>query len=159
MKNYVINTSILKSHITEEKQIIEGKYQNARVIDDYSGFIFLTNNYNPIKVDEHSRRYAIFEASSKYKGNTEFFNKFIKKFYNDEVANIVYTTLLKRDLSNFDITQFPRTKLLYKIIEISKDSCQVFVEDRIEEIREKCDNNKQIPLLELYKLYCIYCDL
>ncbi len=159
MKNYVINTNILKSHITEEKQIIEGKYQNARVIDDYSGFIFLTNNYNPIKIDENSRRYAIFEASTKYKGNTEFFNNFIKKFYNQEAANIVYTALLKRDLTNFDITQFPRTELLYKIIDSSKDSCQAFVEDRIEEIRERCDENKQISLLELYKLYSIYCEV
>jgi hypothetical protein len=106
-------------------KIVEGKYQNSRVINDYSAYIFLTNCDNPIKIDEDSRRYAIFEASRKYKGNTKFFENFINKFYNEYAANIIYTCLLKRDLSNFDILNYPKTNALINVINLNKNSIDI----------------------------------
>lgn len=156
-----VNKNKLKSNVTDEKQVIECKYQNAKVMDDYSAYIFLTNCENPIQIDNNSRRYCIFEASSKYKGKFTFFENFINKFYNKNAANTVYTCLLKRDLSKFNILDFPKAEAFYDIVQLNKPSYEIFIESckGIILLHSKTlkDGKKRISAKELYSLYCEFC--
>jgi hypothetical protein len=59
-----LNTDCLKSLITDNKCTIESKFLNSRTIDNVSKFIFVFNNYLPIKIENGDRQYIIFTTSN-----------------------------------------------------------------------------------------------
>jgi putative DNA primase/helicase len=75
-----LNTDCLKSLITDNTCTIESKFVNSRTIDNVSNFIFVSNNYLPIKIENGDRRYVIFKTSNECKNNFEYFDGFYKTF-------------------------------------------------------------------------------
>jgi hypothetical protein len=75
-----LNTDCLKSLITDNICTIESKFVNSRTIDNVSNFIFVSNNYLSIKIENGDRRYVIFKTSTECKNNFEYFDKLNKTF-------------------------------------------------------------------------------
>jgi hypothetical protein len=66
--------------ITDNTFTIESKFVNSRTIDNVSNFIFVSNNFLPIKIENGDRKYVIFTTSNEWKNNFEYFDKLNKKF-------------------------------------------------------------------------------
>jgi putative DNA primase/helicase len=69
-----LNTDCLKSLITDNTCTIESKFVNSRTIDNVSNFIFVSNNYLPLKIENGDRRYVIVKTSNECKNNFEYFD-------------------------------------------------------------------------------------
>ncbi|GMO20361.1 MAG: hypothetical protein Ta2E_11570 [Mycoplasmoidaceae bacterium] len=54
-----LNTDCLKTLITDKHCTIESKYRNTRTIENVSNFIFVSNNFLPIKIENWDRRYIV----------------------------------------------------------------------------------------------------
>jgi hypothetical protein len=78
-----LNTDCLKSLITDNTCTIESKFVNSRTIDNISIFIFGSNNYLPIKIENGDRRYVIFKTSNACKNNFEYLVGLNKTFTHD----------------------------------------------------------------------------
>jgi hypothetical protein len=60
--------------ITDYISTIESKFVNARAIENVSNFIFVSNNYLPVKIENGDPRHAIFKTSDSCKNNFEYFD-------------------------------------------------------------------------------------
>lgn len=64
----------------------------------------------------------------------EYFDKLIKSF-DDDFYNNLFTFLMKRDLSQFNLRKLPMTREKEELLEINKSSYELFVEEREEELK------------------------
>jgi hypothetical protein len=69
-----LNTDWAKSLITDNICTIESKFVNSRAIENVINFIFVSNNYLSIKIENGDRRYVIFTTSDACKNNVEYFD-------------------------------------------------------------------------------------
>jgi len=99
----------MKSLITDKEQVIEKKGIDSIRVDDYSRFIFTTNNYYPVSASTNDRRYGIFVINDKYVGNKKYFND-LYDTYDDGIDNF-FTYLMN----------YKREKLPIPDTEIKKD--------------------------------------
>jgi hypothetical protein len=81
--------------ITDNTCTIESKFVNSRNIDNISNFIFISNNYLPIKIENGDRRYVLWKTSNECKNNFEYFDG-LHKTFNTEFYYMVY---------NFSLTE------------------------------------------------------
>ena len=71
-------------------------------VKDACNFIFLTNNYIPIKIPNDDRRFFCVEMSSKYANNTEYFSNLHNELDKEEYLNSFYDFFKNIDISNYD---------------------------------------------------------
>jgi hypothetical protein len=78
-----LNNDSLKSLITDNTCTIESKFVNSWPIEKVSNFIFVSNYYLPIKIENRDPRYVIFKTSDVCKNNFEYFDALNKPFTQD----------------------------------------------------------------------------
>lgn len=106
----------LKSIITQSQTRIENKGMEPFLTNDYNNYVMFTNNDNPVHLDNSDKRYALFNVSSCYKGNQDYYNKLAKELENVENQKIFYHFLVNRDLSNFNPERdIPKNSLKTKL--------------------------------------------
>jgi hypothetical protein len=105
-----LNTDCLKSLITDNTCTIESTFVNSRVIDNVSNFIFVSNNFLPIKIENGDRRYVIFKTSHECKNNFEYFDGLYKMFIT-EFYYTLYNYFINIDLNNFNTRLIPITDI------------------------------------------------
>jgi hypothetical protein len=115
---YVLNNQ-LKSIITQTVQSIEPKGMEAYLLNDYRNYIFLSNNKHIVKVENTDRRFCMFECNNCYVGNHEYFKNLNQCLMNPEVQIHYFHYLIQYDLSNFQVRNFPNTKLRQEVMELS----------------------------------------
>lgn len=87
VKSFVSNSEKdpLKALITESTVDIQSKGKNAIHQENVANFIFLSNNFAPVKISEGDRRYFVLEVWSQMIDNFEYFKKsnesFTPEFY------------------------------------------------------------------------------
>lgn len=91
----------LKSIITETQRRIENKGMEPFLTNDYNNYVMFTNNDNPVHLDNSDRRYAMFNVSSCYKGNKEYYDKLYSELQNEEIQETFYHFLVNRDITKF----------------------------------------------------------
>ena len=69
------NTDTLKSKITCKKINVNKKSIAQYTVNDYSRYIFTSNNRNPLPIRQGDRRFAVFDTNPAMRGNTEYFEK------------------------------------------------------------------------------------
>jgi hypothetical protein len=79
------NFDRLKSIITQSKTIINRKGIPKYTINDYSRYIFCSNNENPIPIDNNDRRFFIYDVNSEKRGDVDYFKK-LDNIFNDKEA-------------------------------------------------------------------------
>lgn len=125
----------LKAMITEPTIDIEVKGIDVRNAQNVSNYIFLSNNFNPIKITSGDRRYFIITPSEEVVGNRAYFNELyglLKNkdgtYRNDTMGALLYQ-YLNWDISNFDPRNIPET--LERVIakEANKTAIEAFVDE------------------------------
>lgn len=66
------NKDTLKQKITQKKQYVNKKGIESYEVNDYSRWMFFTNNRNPLRTD---RRFAVFDTDNRKRGNEAYFTK------------------------------------------------------------------------------------
>ncbi len=125
MGNYHKVFNILKSKISGKTQIIEKKFIDSYVIDDCCNYVLFSNYENIVKVETTDRRYVVLEASDKYKGNSDYFIKFVKDCYRKDCMFEFVKYLMSLDIENYNLeSNMPMTdlkkNLMYKSIGIKE---------------------------------------
>jgi hypothetical protein len=82
-----LDTSGLKSLLTDNEINIESKYMNAKKIQNVSNFIFVSNNLLPINNEGIDRTHIVFNTSNSYKNNFEYFNNLNNLFNANNTPN------------------------------------------------------------------------
>lgn len=79
------NFDRLKSIITQSKTTVNRKFVSKYTINDYSRYIFCSNNENPIPIDNNDRRFFAYDVNTKKRGNEQYF-KDLSNAFNDKVS-------------------------------------------------------------------------
>ena len=72
------NSAGLKSRITKKKITVNRKGKDQYQLNDYTNYVFTTNQLNAIPVDKNDRRFAIYDANTCMRGNKEYFKSLVK---------------------------------------------------------------------------------
>ncbi|GET52809.1 poxvirus D5 protein [Rhizophagus irregularis DAOM 181602=DAOM 197198] len=107
----------LKSLITEPYISIEEKGIDVKVIDDFAGYMILSNHAMPIRIEMGDERFVALNVSAKYKGNREYFSSLVKVLENLDTASSFMSYLLSRDLTGFNPRSIPDTQMKWELIE------------------------------------------
>jgi putative DNA primase/helicase len=151
-KNYHKTFDLLKNLITENTQQLERKGLDPITIDDYCNYIMLSNNYYPVKVEGMDRRYAIFNCSGRYVSNTDYFIK-LKESFTDKVANAFHDFLIKFDISKYDLSTIPQSKIKKELIKRSIPDELLFIKNLC-----KTHNNIKLSSNKIWNFYITYCE-
>jgi hypothetical protein len=101
----------LKSLVTEETILINGKFRPAYSWPNRLKLIITTNHDWVVPASEDERRYFVLSATSDKKRNREYFNALAAEIAGAGAAAFLHE-LLKRDISDFDIRDEPHTAAL-----------------------------------------------
>lgn len=87
------NFDRLKSTITQSQTLINRKGIPKYTINDYSRYIFCSNNENPIPIDNNDRRFFCYDVSTKHRNDTNYFKKLDEAFNDKEAIACLFTYL------------------------------------------------------------------
>ena len=125
---FSINENI-KCAITAETNIIEHKGLKPYKNTNHIGFIFLTNNENPIKVPIDDRRFCGIECNNLICNNVDYFTALRSELNNGEYDKAFYNYLMSIDCDNYDFTNNrPKTNFYNDIQELNKPALINFIE-------------------------------
>jgi len=99
----------LKSLISDQKITIEPKGKDSFDVNNFTRFIFLTNNAWPVKADRNNGRYALFDVSNDKIGDREYFNALYDEMKNPECAEAFFQFLVHRKQYHKDLRTLPET--------------------------------------------------
>ncbi|GET54088.1 poxvirus D5 protein [Rhizophagus irregularis DAOM 181602=DAOM 197198] len=147
----------LKSLITEPYISIEEKGIDVKVIDDFAGYMILSNHAMPIRIEMGDERFVALNVSAKYKGNREYFGSLVKVLENPDTASSFMSYLLSRDLTSFNPRSIPDTQMKRELIEASIPNPQRFIQYYLEMMwPDNCDT-LEIPCTNFYSTYQNWC--
>ncbi|GET56823.1 poxvirus D5 protein [Rhizophagus irregularis DAOM 181602=DAOM 197198] len=147
----------LKSLITEPYISIEEKGIDVKVIDDFAGYMIISNHAMPIRIEMGDERFVALNVSAKYKGNREYFGSLVKVLENPDTASSFMSYLLSRDLTGFNPRSIPDTQMKRELIEASIPNPQRFIQYYLEMMwPDNCDT-LEIPCTNFYSTYQNWC--
>ena len=94
----------IKAAITAKENIIEHKGLKPYKNNNNVGYIFLTNNDNPIKVPHDDRRFCGIECNNNICNNNIYFKNLIDEINEGKYNKLFYEYLLNVDCENYDFT-------------------------------------------------------
>jgi hypothetical protein len=153
--NFHSNFDKIKANITDPTIQIKRRYIDNYNIDNIGNYILCSNHKDSVIVSNGDRRYSMFEVSSRYKGDTSFFNKLARMAYNQEAGDAFYTYLL--DFDRVDVKQIIETDIRKKAKLISLSSPMKFIHS-IKETPLRDNNRNNIKRLSATALYTRYKD-
>ncbi|GBC28591.2 hypothetical protein GLOIN_2v1877063 [Rhizophagus irregularis DAOM 181602=DAOM 197198] len=143
--------------ITEPYISIEEKGIDVKVIDDFAGYMILSNHAMPIRIEMGDERFVALNVSAKYKGNREYFSSLVKVLENPDTASSFMSYLLSRDLTSFNPRSIPDTQMKQELIEASIPNPQRFIQYYLEMMwPDNCDT-LEIPCTNFYSTYQNWC--
>lgn len=139
----------LKRNITCPVQSIEKKGHDPVAVESNARYVFLNNPENPLHfVQNDKRRFCIFECLGTHCGDKKFWTHFHKNYVTQECANIFAKYLLSIDLTDFIITEFPKTDFRNDILDRSLPPFERFFKENTIK-----DANKKIDRMVVAKAY------
>jgi hypothetical protein len=131
----------LKNIITRTKMNAEKKGRDAFEVNDFTNYIYTTNNYNTFHIEETDRRFYLFQCNEKPKTENEF-SQFYKLF-DDENIWYHFDSYLKS-------IQIPDDKLknydnIYKN-ELKSYSLPAYIKMIYTNYKNYCSDNEQIKV-------------
>lgn len=103
--------SVLKTLVTEETIIVEGKGLDAEVSPNYVHLIMASNDQWVVPAGEDERRYFILDVGEKKKQDMSYF-KALRKEMNEGGREALLHYLMTLDLSEYEVRQVPQTDAL-----------------------------------------------
>ena len=103
---YKISSALKRMSTSDEIQYADKHVKSYRS-KNLNNYIINTNT-EAVK-DSEGRRYMCLTLNTKYKGDTDYFDKLYNKTMNDEVGKAFYHMLCERDTSKFNAQKMPKT--------------------------------------------------
>jgi len=154
---------ILKDVITNPTIEVNPKNIRAFTVDNNGMYFITSNKSNIIKMDmvTGNRRNLGLKATDVYKNDksgkhTEMWKKFNDDIKTDLHICALYTYLKSFDISNFDITNMPKTKGTDILVKNSKPIINTFMDSWIYERRDM--EVITTTRMTLFSKFCEYCD-
>jgi hypothetical protein len=126
-------------------------------INNYISLIFFSNNDTPLKITHKERRFCVYDCNNDYACDKEYFRKLYKCLTDEKTMYILYSNLMKEDLSTFDIEKdIPKTKYYKELQSTNIPIIARFLNDIIynpNEINELVDENLTIKSITLFKRF------
>lgn len=110
--------SILKTLVTEETFMIEGKGVDAEAAPNYTHLLLASNNQWVVPAGGDERRFFVLDVGDQKMQDSSYF-KAIKQQMDAGGMEALLHMLLTRDISEFDVRRFPRTAALQEQKELS----------------------------------------
>jgi len=95
----------------------EYKGKEAFMAEDPSGYVFCSNHKHSVFLDNDDHRFVITSMDSKHQGKTVYFTRLNAIVRNTNIQRAFFTYLINRDITKWDQSKFPKTKLRMEIIE------------------------------------------
>jgi len=90
-------TDIVKNAITETRSRIEEKYQEAKMVSNYSNYMFTTNNPSTFKIEQSDRRWFAVECDLAGERDCSLVLELLER---EEAIQSLYLYLKKREIVN-----------------------------------------------------------
>jgi putative DNA primase/helicase len=119
----------MKSRITSRTLTVNPKGQKSITSANYCRYFMTTNEGECVKVEDGERRFFVVACGKDWVKNIEQWKKVRRVLFNDNGARKVGEWLMARDLSNYDTTVFPENEYLMNLMESSKSSTELFIEE------------------------------
>jgi hypothetical protein len=152
------NSETLKSKITKKKLNVNKKMVSQYTVNDYSNFIFCSNNANPIPLRKGDRRWAVFDVNPEKRGNKEYFEKLVEALEDDETIQYFYH-YLKYKVTTYKnanelSSNIPTTEAYRELKYMNAPSHLKFLLNLIEEGEMKTEYGSR-EFYETYREWCI----
>ena len=102
--------STLKTIITEDTRQVEYKGKDVLQFPNYTRLMMASNKAWVVPLEIDDRRFFILDVSDKHKKQISYFKPIYKEMKEQGGLSALLYDLLKRDLSNVDLTQIPETQ-------------------------------------------------
>lgn len=114
--------SILKTLITEEVIIVEGKGVDAEAAPNYVHLLMASNSEWVVPAGPEERRYLVIDVSADRMQDRDYFRELKKSMDEGGSENLLHF-LMTYDLSNFEVRAVPKTKALQdqKLLSLSPE--------------------------------------
>lgn len=114
--------SVLKTLVTEEVLVLEGKGIDAEAASNYVHLILASNEEWVIPAGLDERRFFVLEISSNGRGRFDYFQSIKNELDKGGFSSLLHM-LLTRDISQFEVRDYPRTAALQqqKILSMSAE--------------------------------------
>lgn len=99
----------LKSLITEERLLIENKYESQKSIASFHRFFASSNKSHFVNVDADDRRFLFLRVSEFKAQNVSYYGDIRASFKDESAIGSFVTHLLNKDISKFNFRQRPKT--------------------------------------------------
>ena len=148
----------IKGLITDKSLMIYPKGKEGFEIISYSRWIVTTNSPDgAFQTYEGDRRNIIIESGSDLIKNTEYFNYWYKNLLtNNNSLATIYSYLKNIDLTEFYITEIPRTNFHKELIESNINPIELFIKHIIE--TNYYQSIKSFQCSELFSMYKKFCE-
>jgi hypothetical protein len=111
----------LKAIITESRRMMEAKFKDPILVDNYARFIFATNDEWAVPTGPKERRYCVLELNESKAKDYAYFSAIKTEMDNGGVEALLHK-LQTHDLSEFNVHEYPITKGLLKQKQLSLTS-------------------------------------
>lgn len=139
----------IKSAITDVTINYQAKYMNTVVLQNFCRFVFSTNNKRAIQCGASERRWVASECDNSRCNDRSYFAP-ISRAMNDKTARAFYDFLIDRDVSEWDPTKRPYTRLYRELQAASIPVLSKWMVQLVE-IGNDIDDESSGSLYDLYK--------
>lgn len=108
------DTDKMKTLITESEMEIEMKFKDPIKVENRCRYIFSSNHDYFAAIDESERRYHILRIPLNKKKHPEYFESLAELVENPEFHQALLYYLMNRDLTNFDVRDYPKNDELFE---------------------------------------------
>lgn len=112
INNKKYDPDMLKKMITEDSIDMHKKFHDVFTQQKVANFIFLSNNFAPLKIEEEYRKFIIMETSSEKRGDQECFINPYKSFIPD--PNVIRLTNEKTEIIYFIQRNIDQFKMFFR---------------------------------------------
>ncbi len=117
-KDSIANQQKLKDYITADKLSINKKFYSLREVDNYIRLFIVSNDAQPVLIENQDRRYFVIKSTNKYRQDTNFFGRLDELTKSKHNLDCLYSYFMKVDLTDFNILEIPKTEA-YNNLQVS----------------------------------------
>jgi hypothetical protein len=147
--------SVLKTLVTEETLIIEGKGLDAEAAPNYTHLILASNEAWVVPAGLDERRFFVLEVGEQHKQDHAYFQNIKLSLDDGGLENLLHF-LLTKDLGDFNVRRVPQTSALLDQKVLSMDPETEWVYEMIWEgrvLKNDQDWREKVPAEILYNEY------
>lgn len=143
----------MKTYISDDFLVINRKNVNPYKVENVSNFIIVTNDTNPICIEEGDRRYVVLDVSDKMKDNVEYFNALYDSLTEEFYKNL-FNYLRLYDIKDFNPRVIPNSERKRHIIDSNIDSFKYFMRENKNSFYPKGKYTSKRDIFNLYLSLC-----